>query len=79
MGGITEQEDVEVSSPPPIRELGCSDVWLALKADGQIAASDMCWESSQGRANDGRGEAGRWLLSGTYTCFIVPLVSAESM
>lgn len=37
----------DVSSPPPIRELGCSDVCLAVKADGQIAANDMCWESSQ--------------------------------
>lgn len=78
MGGMAEQKDVDVSSPPPIRALGCSDVWLALKADGQIAASDMCWESSQGRTNDGRGEAGRWLLSGTYTGFTVPLVWAES-
>lgn len=45
----------EVSSLPPIREFSCSDVWLAVKADRQIAANYMCWESSQRWANDRRG------------------------
>lgn len=68
----------EVSSPPPIREFGCSDVWLAVKADRQIAANDMCWESSQRWANDRRGEVGRWLTSGKYACSIIPVVWTKS-
>jgi len=68
----------EVSSPPPIRELSCSDVWLAITADRQIAANDMCWESSQRWANDRRGEAGRWLPSGKYTCSAIPMVCTET-
>ena len=68
----------EVSSPPPIGEFGCSDVWLAVKADRQLAANDMCCDSSQRWANDRRGEAGRWLPSGKYTCITVPVVWAET-
>lgn len=77
--GRAERHAGEVSSPPPIREYGCSDVWLAVKADRQIAANDMCWESSQRRANDMRGEDGRWLLSWKYTCITVPVVWVENV
>lgn len=69
----------EVSSPPPIREFGCSDVWLAVMADRQLAGNDMCWESSQRWANDRRGEAGRWLPSGKCTCSSVPVVWTETV
>ena len=30
--------------PSTHQRVGCSDVWLAVKADRQIAANDMCWE-----------------------------------
>lgn len=39
----------EVSSPSPITDWGSSDVWLAVMADRQIAAHDMCWESEMGK------------------------------
>lgn len=77
--GRAERHAGEVSSPPPIREYGCSDVWLAVKADRQIAANDMCWESSQRWANDMRGEDGRWLPSWKYTCITVPVVWVENV
>lgn len=68
-----------ICSPPLIREHGCSDVCLAVKADRQIAASAMCWESFERRANDMRGENGRWLPSWKYTCITVPAVWVEDV
>lgn len=68
----------EGSSPPPIRELSCSDVCLAIQADGQIAANDMCWESSRRQANDRRRETGRWLPSGKYACRTIPMVYTKT-
>lgn len=76
--GRSGRRTEEVSSPPPIRELSCSDVWLAIKADRQIAANDMCWESSQRWANDRRGETGRWLPSWKYACSTIPTVYPET-
>lgn len=83
-GGMTgcggaERHAGALSSPPLIREYGCSDVWLAVKADRQIAANGMCWESFQRRANDMRGENGRWLPSWKYTCITVPVVWVENV
>lgn len=68
----------EVSSPPSFRELSCSDVQLAIKADRQIAASDMCWESSRRWANDRRGESDRWLPSGKWAHRAFPMVCVKT-
>lgn len=64
----------EISSSPPIRELSCSVV----QADRQIAASDMCWESSRRWANDRRGESDRWLPSGKWARRAFPMVCIKT-